>query len=970
MLQRKNKIWTSLVFIFMGVLLWQKCQDRHSEPAEDVSKDLNVEVLIKEPDIINPMTMAVDDEGSIYVSLSHTYRYGKEGSPYDSVSNPIKKILLDEQGEVQNIITVAEGFQDPVMGIAIDEDQLFITNLNQISVVKLDENDRVEHTETLIRDNTTPWNPFGMYRVIIGPDDKLWFSVADRPSSAPVVLTGTDGKTVRLSGQSGGILRCDRDGANLEVMVEGLRAPYAFEVDPWGHLWVISNGEGSPNIYFEAIFGMDYGYHSRDVTYNWLAGKTTLSPPVVDMGAGANTATLTYRSTHFSEKYEGDVFMSNWGNHGFNPSNRVIKRIPGSDMTQMRSAESAGTGHVFFAPVHDSLFRPTDIKLLPDGRLLISDWQGRDDESNRRGRIYRISYKKPVHKNGFDDLDNLKNIVTQNEPIDLLDHPNHWVRRQVIKYWAQAGSIPFHDFKALLAGGSAVASANALWILTQRSESTAEKLMEEALTHEDARVRAMSIRQLRQKAGLGLVRKNNLGPGRDSNFGSKEHLDSLMRPFLQDPAVEVRMEAALALFYPSDIVSGLKQAAELAEDKYSMYRIGFELGKFCDRSELEQLPAVFDDSRQFILGVCGETILHRRPELSDAIKAWGIPALKYQDQAEQLVEQVRTGTTIEISKEKRMVLNRLNEYPIIDTIFQDFILECLSDENAGVKKAALRAVRNGAFEREDLVEQTLWIWNNSSDSLVRMEALYTIGSFSGKYNLDWSAIMEESTENIVVTALRVLRTLDGDIGRTDSLERTLKKIYHQMPRLSDEILLTNRAMGFAPMEGDKDDNDQKGNQLKHIYSEIYHQIDNASAARGELLFHSKAAACSSCHATSESIKLKKIGPNLSGLGGATQPQYLVESILEPGKVIKTGYRMERIETTSDEIWIGIPENNGNEVIIHTLGDTVLQLNQSEIISRRKIEPSIMPGGYQGRMTILELSDLVKYLMSLKSDGIN
>lgn len=960
-----------LVFILSTALLYQSCQnhDTVTEESSENPADLNVEILVKEPDVINPMTMAVDEEGSIYVSLSHTYRYGIEGSPYDSISNPIKKITLDENGEVLDVITVAEGFNDPVMGICIDEDKLFITNLNQLSVLKLDENHQVIGKEVLVQDSEIPWNPFGMYRIIIGPDDKLWFSVADRPSSDPVTLTGTDGKTVRLSGQSGGILRCDKDGSNLEVLVEGLRAPYAFEVDPWGHLMVVSNGEGSPNIYFDAIFGMDYGYHSRDVTYNWLAGNTTLSPPVVDMGPGANTATLSYRSSHFPKKYGNDIFMPDWGNHGFNPSNRLIKRIPDSKLPNIRSSDTTALGIPFFRPRNDSLFRPTDIKLLPEGSMIVSDWQGRDDESNRMGRIYRISYENQEHKNERQDLNQLKSILAQEKPIDLLDHSNHWVRQQIVKYWVEADSIPEDLFKLVLTQGSSIASANALWILSQRRDASASDMMELALFHEDARVRAMSIRQLRQEAGLGLVRDN-----RNSAMPySQEHkyLDDLVTPFLEDPAVEVRIEAALTLFHPKAIVRGLLKALELAEDKFSIYRIGFELGKFCDAADLEELYISFGPKQKTLLGVCGETILQKRPELSYVVEKWDIPALKFKDLADQLVNQVRSGKGIQLKSEKLMVINRINEYPMIDTAFQDFILECLTDENELLKKASLRAIRNGSFYRDDLVEATIMTLSNSEDSLVKMEALHTGGSFPEKvHHMDWAAMLEQSSGSLTITILRMLRDNSDAIQFKDQMKAALTSIFHENPTLREEVLFTSKAMGFKLMEKEGKITDPGGNKdLNEIYPEINQQLGNASVARGELVFHSDRATCSTCHSTNENVEFGKIGPNLSSIGTATQSKYLMESVLEPSKVIKTGYDMEKIETIGGEIWVGVPESKVDEVIIHMMDDEIIRLKKSDIKNRTKIETSLMPGGYENRMTILEIADLVKYLMSLKSDAV-
>ena len=53
----------------------------------------------------------------------------------------------------------------------------------------------------------------------------------------------------------------------------------------------------------------------------------------------------------------------------------------------------------------DPHFRPSHIALDPDGNLLVADWYGRDDESDKTGRIWRVRYTgkdRPAVKHTLD----------------------------------------------------------------------------------------------------------------------------------------------------------------------------------------------------------------------------------------------------------------------------------------------------------------------------------------------------------------------------------------------------------------------------------------------------------------------------------------------------------------------------------------------------------------------------------------
>jgi putative heme-binding domain-containing protein len=198
-------------------------------PAHEVERSFTVpagfeiRLVAAEPDLANPMTVCVDEGGAIFVSEAHTYRYGPQGSPVQPPTNPIKRIDLGPDGRAARVSVAADGFPNPVMGLHAHEGRLYAKCLNELFVMDIGADGTLTNRRLLVKDAATPWNPFGMYRVVVGPDGWLWMAVADHSDTGPVTLTGTDGRTVRLRGQSGGMVRCRRDGTGLELVVHGFR---------------------------------------------------------------------------------------------------------------------------------------------------------------------------------------------------------------------------------------------------------------------------------------------------------------------------------------------------------------------------------------------------------------------------------------------------------------------------------------------------------------------------------------------------------------------------------------------------------------------------------------------------------------------------------------------------------------------------------------------------------------------------
>lgn len=915
-----------------------------------VSAGFAIRVVAAEPDIANPVTMCVDEQGALYVTEAHTYRYGPKGSPFQPPGNPIKRIEPGPDGRAARITVVATGFPEPVMGVQVRAEKLYATCLNELFVMDIGPDGRGANRRLLVKDAATPWNPFGMYRVVVGPDDKLWLCIGDHPGSEPVSLTGSDGRTVRLRGQSGGLVRCNRDGSGLEMIAQGFRAPFGFDIDPWGHVWHISNGEGSPNIYVHVIPGMDYGYHSRDVSFAWLAGKTPLAPPVRDMGAGANTAALHYYSSMLPREFWGNVLMANWGSHGANPGNRLVKRF----LRQQDGRDdlgTAGTGLVevntTFLGSSDPMFRPTCFALAPDGALYLTDWHGRDDESDQTGRVLKITctgkHQSPPPAPSPDKIARMKPEALA----ALLGHPNHLVRELAQRALSQAGAAALGPLGAVLEKGDAFAAAQAVWTLVRMNSATASQTMSRGLKNPDARVRAHALRQLRQSATGG-------------------SLNAIASPLLRDPDGEVRVEAALALDSPEAVGRGLLAALETATGLRLRYQIGFELGRRGDRASLEKMRASTDPGLQRVAMIAADTARNENSALAAVVKDWPLP-LSGQDTAKKLVAQLETGRTrLSETSDQLLALEWLEEHPLARPPLE-FFLACLQDDDRLVQAAALRAVRRGAVDTAEIATATLGLLDRARHVPVQLEALYTLGAFASAGGPElWMPWLKNPSKIVATAALRALRQRERKPEFVNALWSTARDAARRSPHLVEETWFTFRQLGIpekqlAELPARPPAPADKGQLAQSALT----RVSGASALLGQLSFSTTRTMCAACHSVQPGES--RFGPSLADLGAAAQPQYLIESILEPGKVIKTGYQVETVETKDERSFSGLVEASGKSLVIRTLGVAPVTVPLTEVKLRVTSQLSPMPEGLEAAMTVAELADVTAYLLSLKAN---
>ena len=133
--------------------------------------------------------------------------------------------------------------------------------------------------------------------------------------------------------------------------------------------------------------------------------------------------------------------------------------------------------------------------------------------------------------------------------------------------------------------------------------------------------------------------------------------------------------------------------------------------------------------------------------------------------------------------------------------------------------------------------------------------------------------------------------------------------------------------------------------------------------RGRSMY--REAQCIGCHLFAGQGTV--IGPDLTGVGGRFGYRDLLESIIEPSKVVSDQYQAELIEKINGETVLGrvVAERAGKLIVsvdpLHPDKHIAVPLNK--VKARRPVPVSMMPSGLLNTLSKKEVLDLVAYLLS-------
>ena len=138
------------------------------------------------------------------------------------------------------------------------------------------------------------------------------------------------------------------------------------------------------------------------------------------------------------------------------------------------------------------------------------------------------------------------------------------------------------------------------------------------------------------------------------------------------------------------------------------------------------------------------------------------------------------------------------------------------------------------------------------------------------------------------------------------------------------------------------------------------------AAHGrEVFMNPRLGGCTLCHRVNGLGA--GAGPDLSTIGAAQSPDYILQSILQPSRNIAPRYESFSLKTIDGQtrVVFELMERGGTHTYVGMDGKP-FDVKIEEIVKRESLQVSIMPEGLVGRLTDEEARDLVAFLRTRKA----
>ncbi|MEY2821269.1 MAG: hypothetical protein RL105_841 [Verrucomicrobiota bacterium] len=182
----------------------------------------------------------------------------------------------------------------------------------------------------------------------------------------------------------------------------------------------------------------------------------------------------------------------------------------------------------------------------------------------------------------------------------------------------------------------------------------------------------------------------------------------------------------------------------------------------------------------------------------------------------------------------------------------------------------------------------------------------------------------------------------------------------------DNVLQINAAK--AALESSQKAAARKGKRVAQLPS-----AEVAAAAtkgRGDVKLGQKLftqQGCIACHSVDPAAEQK--GPYLGSAGAKFSREYLVDSVLEPGKVVAQGFQTVVFTMKDGAVHNGFVTGEADgRVTLRNIAGQVTLLKRDDVKDEKHLPQSMMPAGLAAGLTVEEFTSLVEYLASLRAVG--
>ncbi|MCG3197625.1 MAG: hypothetical protein GHCLOJNM_02113 [bacterium] len=962
-----------------------------------VQEGLEVNCFAHEPMVVNPIQTAFDSKGRLWAICSYSYPQITPGErPHDTL------VILedtDRDGTADKSTVFYEGLLVPT-GFEFGDGGVYVANPPDLLFLKDTDGDDVADEKHVVlsgfgtEDNhhaisAWKWSPGGLLHFMSGI---FLHTQVETPHGV-----------VRLN--DGGVFEFQPRKLKLGLWVQqGFANPWGLAFDRWGQDFLTEAPGGN-------IFYLLPGQVNTK-----LRGDYPLMP-----GAPKSCGIEFVSGAHWPEDWQGDMILNAF-------KNRVVHRYKFSEDSSGFSAKEMEP----LVVSTEEYFRPVDVKMGPDGAIYIADWYNpiighmqynfRDPRRDKtHGRIWRITRKgepllqPPVYegKSIAEILEYLKSPV---------DYERHHARRVLydldpdrveteLREWTAALEVKDPEFEHH--------RLEALWT-HQTIDRANPALLEQELTSADPRARAAAVRVLRYwldrvEEPLALLER----AVRDEH--PRVRLEAVVAlSFVPDPrSIEI---ATLAVYKPMDryLEFALRNTAIALERNWMP---SFEAGETTFGGDSKRLSFALQAVRSEgavrpLLNILkkGEASPERREQILLMVAALGGPRelaellapTLYTSQPEPKVQPIPDTGVLSLQARVFAELRaRSREREVRPDNAAEALRAYLTHEHSSLASEALRLA--GAWKLEELRNPISEIALSASRSAeVRGAAAEALGDLGGEAG---GAILERLAGVGEPKPLRLaaVRGLIGvDLGMAAELgARLLADLTPGDPNPAELLAAFRERKGggealgaalAASVARQPLDSDVAKLALRHLYSvgaqdqaliQVLTQSAGITASarelnveemkallaeiaekgdpeKGEAVFRRADLSCLQCHAIAGGGG--QVAPDLAGIGVSSQPDYLVDSILAPGKAVREGYAAQLIETIDGASYHGtLLRETENEVVLRDQVEDEIPISKDDIENRRDTG-SLMPNGLADLLTRSELVDLVRFLSELGKSG--